>query len=167
MKITRRSLLTIFLELLLVMAVIYAVNLWRTRDSVSGIAPQLIEESIQGESISLTSMQGKPVLVHFWASWCPICTFVDGSIESISKDRQVVTVAMSSGSEEEVRQHLNENDLNFITINDENGQISEQWGVVGVPTSYIIDTSGEIRFVELGYTSALGLRLRMWIAEFL
>jgi alkyl hydroperoxide reductase subunit AhpC len=49
-------------------------------------------------------------------------------------------------------------------LNDEDGWISEKWGVHAVPASFIIDRTGRIRFVEVGYTTEIGLRLRLWWA---
>ena len=47
---------------------------------------------------------------------------------------------------------------------DEDGKLATQFGVHGVPTSYILDAKGKIRFREVGLTSSWGLRLRLWLA---
>jgi alkyl hydroperoxide reductase subunit AhpC len=52
----------------------------------------------------------------------------------------------------------------FRVINDESGEISNRWGVRGVPTTFVIDGGGEIRFVESGYTTTPGLMVRRWLA---
>ena len=54
--------------------------------------------------------------------------------------------------------------LNFTVIADEYGEIAKQWSVKGVPASFIIAADGNIRFVEVGYTTELGLRARLWWA---
>lgn len=77
----------------------------------------------------------------------------------------MITVALSSGSDAEIRQHLQEEELSFDVVNDADGEISQRWGVVGVPMSFIIDRQGEIRLRDVGYSSAPGLRLRLWIAD--
>ena len=165
MKIKRRTLITLAIELLVVVLIVYGVNLWRTRDAASGMAPALSGITIQGEAVDLSALRGQTVLVHFWATWCPICSFEEGSIQSISEETTTITVALSSGSDMEILTYLAENDLTFATLNDHDGLISNHWGVAGVPMSFIIDREGMIRFSELGYTSGPGLRLRLWLAD--
>jgi thiol-disulfide isomerase/thioredoxin len=152
-------------QFLLVVAIVIGVNAWRTRDAVGGIAPQLNDTTLTGETFQLSPTAGEPVYVHFWATWCPVCDAQDGNIQSLSEDYPVITVAMASGSDDEVRQHLIDNELDFRVINDESGAISNRWGVSGVPTTFIIDGQGEIRFVEMGYTTTLGLKLRRWLTK--
>jgi len=49
-------------------------------------------------------------------------------------------------------------------LNDPDGVIATRWGVRAVPASFIVDGAGQIRFVEIGYTTGIGLRLRLWLA---
>lgn len=58
--------------------------------------------------------------------------------------------------------HLVERQKRWLRWRDPSGQISGQFGVQGVPTSMILDASGIIRFIEVGYTTEVGLRLRLW-----
>ena len=161
----RRPIGRYILEALLVIAIIIGINSWRTRDAVSGEAPALAGTTLQGEAFTLPAKPREPLVVHFWATWCPVCNLQDSNIESLSEDYPVITVAMSSGSDDEVREHLQQESLTLRVINDASGVISSRWGVKGVPTTFIVDTSGEIRFVETGYTTTLGLRFRRWLAE--
>lgn len=149
--------------LLLVVITSIAVNLYKTRNTVTGPAPALSAESIHGKALSLIN-QNQPVLVHFWATWCPVCSLEHGSIDAIAKDYPVITIAMQSGNEAELIQFMQEKQLSFPVIEDDAGEIANQWNVRGVPASFIISPDGEIRFVEVGYTSEIGLRLRLWWA---
>jgi alkyl hydroperoxide reductase subunit AhpC len=49
-------------------------------------------------------------------------------------------------------------------LNDTDGSVSRAWGVQAVPASFIIDTDGQIHFIEVGYTTELGIRMRLWLA---
>jgi thiol-disulfide isomerase/thioredoxin len=105
------------------------------------------------------------VLVHFWASWCPVCRAEQSSIAAIAQDNQnVITIAMQSGTPEQVAAYMREQGIAFPVLNDPDGHIARAWGVHAVPVSFIIAPDGEIRFVEVGYTTQIGLRLRMWLA---
>ena len=152
----------IALQLLLVVAIIVGVRFWQQREIVRGVAPLLTGVLLDGKSVA--TRDGQPMLVHFWASWCPICSAEQGSIESLSKDYPTVTIAMQSGSDAEVTQHLRKENLSFAVLNDPDSTISRQWGVRAVPASFVIDAHGRIRFVEVGYTTGIGLRLRLWLA---
>ena len=164
-KIRIPRLWRIVLQGLLIVAIIVGVNLWRTRDAASGSPPPLVATTLDGDYFDLKEQRGKPLFVHFWAEWCPICSLQEGSIQSLSGDYEMVTVAMSSGDDEAVRAHMRERGLSYKVINDESGQIAQEWGVQAVPATFIIDAAGEIRFVEMGYSSRFGLILRHWLAE--
>jgi alkyl hydroperoxide reductase subunit AhpC len=48
---------------------------------------------------------------------------------------------------------------------DPDGRLARAWGVRSLPTSFVVDREGEIRTVEVGYTTELGLRARLWLAR--
>lgn len=155
----------IVLEVLVIVLVFFAVKTYLQRDLAQGIAPSLQGTLIDGQTVNLHSLQGKPVLVYFWATWCPVCKMQNGSVDSISEDHTVVTVAMNSGSDLEIEAFLEEKQLDFPVIADDSGVITERFGVSGVPTSFILDSDGSIAFTEVGYTTEWGLRLRLWMAS--
>lgn len=139
------------------MVVVLGVRMWQQRGIVAGTAP----------SLPGISWSKQPTLVHFWATWCPICRLEQGSIEALAKEYpNTITVAMQSGEQNVVSNYMREQALTFPVINDPDGLISQAWGVGAVPASFIVDAKGQIRFVEIGYTSSIGLRLRMWLAQF-
>jgi len=153
------------IEVLLVVALIAGIRVWQQRDIASGSAPALQGVLLDGKPYILPAKPAQPVLVYFWATWCPVCRAEQGTIEAIAHDNpNVITVAMQSGSRDEVAKHAGEQGLNFPVVNDPDGQISAAWGVHAVPASFIVDTEGEIRFVEIGYTTGVGLRVRLWLA---
>jgi thiol-disulfide isomerase/thioredoxin len=152
-------------NLLLFVIVVAGIRYWQHRDMPSGAAPALQGVTLAGQPYTLASRPGKPVLVHFWATWCPICRAEQGSIAAIAQDdANVITVAMQSGTAAEVAKHMQQQGIAFPVLNDSDGSISGAWGVHAVPASFIIAPDGQIRFIEVGYTTALGLRLRLWLA---
>lgn len=139
------------------------IHLWQTRNLAQGSAPSLTGQTLQGEWFDLERQTEWPLLVHFWATWCPVCKLETGDIASMSGAYPVVTVAMTSGSEGEVARFLRERQYHLPVINDPDGVIAAAWGVTGVPTSYIVDRNGRIRFVSVGYTLPMTLRIRLWL----
>lgn len=97
-----------------------------------------------------------------------MCELEQDTITALNKDWKVITVAFQSGGEEEVKRYVERKGLqNWPVIVDEEGKLAAQYGVKGVPASYIVDEEGTIRFREVGLTSSWGLRLRLWLAQWL
>ena len=157
----------LFLEVLVFLLIYLGLRAWMQRDLVAGVAPEIQSVDLNGSAVSLQDFQNQPVLLHFWASWCKICRFEQGAISSITDKWPVLTVAMESGTDEQVVHFMRQHNLSWHTINDETGGLADRYGVAGVPTSFIIDSKGKIRFRESGYTTAAGLRLRLWLADWL
>jgi thiol-disulfide isomerase/thioredoxin len=153
------------IEALILVVVVAGIRAWQQRDMVSGAAPVLQGMTLAGQPYKLPTHPDRPVLVHFWATWCPICSAEQGSIAAIARDHpNVITIAMRSGKPEDVVSFMKEQGIDFAVMNDADGSISSSWGVHAVPASFIIAPDGQIRFVEVGYTTGIGLRLRLWLA---
>jgi thiol-disulfide isomerase/thioredoxin len=150
-------------DILLLLLVFAAVQWWQARDLVQGAAPPLVGLLLDGTPYQLDPAAG-PQLVHFWASWCPVCRLEQGSIAAIAADRPVITIATTSGTAEEVGGYLAEHELSMPVLLDEDGELARAWGVNGVPATFVIDTDGNIRHALKGYATELGLRLRLWFA---
>ena len=151
-------------EAALFMLVLAGVHWWQTRDLPAGPAMALEGVLLDGQGAALGALRGRPVLVHFWATWCPVCTLEQDNINAIAQDHQVFSIAMQSGEDAAVREHMRKNHLSFPVINDADGVLARRWGIRGVPTSFVLDGTGHIRFVEVGYTTEAGLRLRLALA---
>ncbi len=108
--------------------------------------------------------QNEPILIHFWASWCPTCKVEAQNIETISKSFNVLTIALKSGSDKEINEYLKSRNLTFKVVNDSSGEITGRYSVSVFPTTIIYDKEGNEVFSEVGYTSTLGLWLRIWLA---
>ncbi|WP_445354981.1 protein disulfide oxidoreductase [Microbulbifer sp. EKSA008] len=150
----------IFITLAVLM--VTAVGYFHQRDIPENQAPQLEGQSLQGNLIDLKQMYSKgPVLIYFWATWCPYCRIVSPAVTDLSRDYQVVGVAMQSGTEEVVTEYMRNHKLAFPSLNDPYGVLSAQWGVKVTPTLLIVDTDGRVAWVTTGATSKLGLQLRL------
>lgn len=103
----------------------------------------------------------KPVLIHFWASWCPTCKLEASNIEFLSNYFEVVTIAVKSGSNKEIQDWLSKEGYGYNVVNDNEGAISSHFNIMAFPTTLIYDKDKNLIFSEVGYTSTLGLVLRM------
>lgn len=148
----------------LLAAVYFGVRYYQQRTLVEGPAPVLQATLLDGTRFNLAEHRGQPVLVYFWATWCPVCRLEQGGIESVAADHAVIGIAMQSGTAAEVTTYLRQHNLKVPVVNDPDGAIAAAWGVRATPTTFFVDDHNRIRFREVGYTSEPGLRLRLWLA---
>jgi len=148
-------------DIALVVLVVLAVQWWQSRDMPRGQALPLAGPGLQGEPLSLAALKGKPVLVYFWANWCPVCGLTSGNIANIAEDYAVMTVASTSGDVAEVKAHLQEKQLQMPVMMDESGDLARRWDLYGLPAIFIVNSQGAIDYASMGYASELGLRLRL------
>jgi thiol-disulfide isomerase/thioredoxin len=152
------------LELAVAVLVFLLLQAWLTRDAPRGAAPDITGALLDGTPVTLAGLRGKPVLVHFWATWCPICGLEQGSIDALARDYPVLTIAIDEGPADDIRAYLREAGVDYPVVHDPGNDIARAYTIRGVPTSFVIDRAGTIRFVETGYTTGIGLRLRLWWA---
>lgn len=119
----------------------------------------LNKDKLPIENISLNN---KPILIHFWATWCPICKVEAPNIQTISEHFEVLTIAVNSKNIEE---YLKENNVNFKVIDDKNNNYANKFNITVYPTTLIYDKNKNLIFSEVGYTSTIGLWLRLWWAD--
>ncbi len=147
---------------MLLLLLIFIIRSWQSRGHIEGAAPVILASTIKGQVFDLREQQSKPILVHFWATWCGICKLENSNIVNLAKDYQVMTIASWSDGPEQVKQYLESEQLDFPVIVDEDGEWAKVYGVKAVPASFIVDSNGQVQFVEVGYTTEMGLRLRLW-----
>ena len=166
-RFTQRTALRWGIQIGIVLIVFLGVRAWMARDMAAGQAPEFEAQLLDGTPVTLANYADEPMLLHFWATWCPICRLEEGEIVRLSQSHPVLTVAMQSGAEEEVRDHLNERERELAVINDPQGALAARYNVRGVPSTFIIDPDGEILFRKQGYAPPLELRFRLWLARWL
>lgn len=152
-------------EAVLLSVVVFVVQAYAARGTVSGEAPALAGVTITGDPVSLAAMRGRPVLVHFWATWCPVCKMEQGSIDALAEDHAVLTVAMDEASDADIRRYLDALAVDYPVLHDPAAALGARWGVHGIPASFIVGPDGSIAFRSVGYTTGIGLRLRLWWAS--
>jgi thiol-disulfide isomerase/thioredoxin len=164
MQIKRPKRKTI-MQLMMVILAIFIIRTYQQQNLTTGLAPSFSSQTLSGEVISSNPMPSQGVLIHFWATWCPVCNLENDNIQAISKDYKVLNIAIQSGSDLELQTYAEDNDMALDNlINDRSGTISKLFGVKGTPSSFFINPKGRIQFTEVGYVTSLGYRLRLWWA---
>ncbi|MCB1621682.1 MAG: redoxin domain-containing protein [Thiothrix sp.] len=159
----------LLLELLLLLVLILLVRGWQQQDLLSGEAADFRAMTLDGQFVSLADFRGQPLLLHFWASWCGVCEFEQPVISRVAQEWPVVTIAtFDSGTGDEVRRYMERKEIShWTTLLDTDSELAGEYGTTGVPTTFVVDGEGVIRFREVGFTSSWGLRFRLWLAGIL
>ena len=152
------------IKLLLVMFILSnIISYLRSPELESTQLPKIEAQLLDGSMFRMEV--GKPLLLHYWAVWCPTCKLEAANIEAVSKEYNVLTIAVNSGSDTKVKAYMQEHDLNFKVINDVEGIWAKRFKVEAYPTTFIYDNKGKLRFTEVGYTTTAGLWARLKITE--
>lgn len=146
-------------SIILIIAV-NVINFYKSQDLNKEDFPYKAFELIDGSSYILD--EEKPLLIYFWATWCPICKFQSPNIEELSKEYQVITFASQSGAKEEIQEYLKDNNLNFKVINDSFNDFAYRFNIKAYPTTLIYDKNKQLKFSDVGYTSSFSLKLKLW-----
>ncbi|MCC4832696.1 protein disulfide oxidoreductase [Shewanella sp. 1_MG-2023] len=150
--------------LLLFLVVSTAVDLWRGKDIPTQDLPHISALDLDGNLVDVMAMsQEAPVLVYFWGTWCPVCNFVSPSVDILSDYYPVVSVAMSSGSDERLAHFLDDKGYTLSTINDKQSFLAREWSVQVTPTVMVFK-DGELVHYTTGFTSLPGMWWRMVFA---
>lgn len=146
-----------------------ALSLWQVRNLPEGPAPASIGFDLEGRPVrwgaGQTFAPGRPMLLVFWASWCPICRFEEEALAKLAADWPVLLIATQSGDAAELARYFAARGIALPTVIDAQGEMARIWRVTATPTHFVIDAQGRIRHRSVGYTTPWGLRARLWWAE--
>ena len=126
---------------------------WEEAPRLGYLAPEIALVDLRGERISLRGLRGRPVLLNFWASWCPPCRAEIPALQEFYEryrgDVAVVGVNWSE-SPEEVRTFLERFGVGYPNLLDRQGKAFVTYRLTGVPTTFFLDEQGLIRGVWFG-----------------
>jgi peroxiredoxin len=128
------------------------------------LAPGFTLTSMQGEDISLVDYQGKPVVLNFWATWCPPCRaeiphFQDAAVKY---NGQAVIVGVDQGEPLSlVSDFANQFGVTYPMLLDPDNDVNRQYRVPALPTTLFIDANGVVREVFTGIINGAVLEDRI------
>lgn len=127
-------------------------------------APNFQLQSLDGKTVSLNDLRGQPVMVNFWATWCPFCRAERPTIQQVydewkTKGVVVLTIDIIDSRPTETAENaanfMSTNNYSFPVLLDNKMLVTRVYNIKQTPTSFLIDKDGVIREVTVGvYTKA-------------
>ncbi len=120
-------------------------------------APDFELVDLDGKVVKLSDYKGKPIFLNFWASWCGPCKAEMPHMVKLYEAKKemgfeilAINATTSEKNKENVKRFITEYGLTFPIPLDEKGTVTHQYGIIGFPTSFFIDSDGVIRSKALG-----------------
>jgi peroxiredoxin len=113
---------------------------------VGAKAPDFELKTLAGDTVKLSDLKGKKVMLNFWATWCPPCKAEMPAMEEFHKQAgdEVVILAVNIDPHLDVKAFVDENGITFPIPLDAEDKVNETYQVLSIPTTYFIDTKGNI-----------------------
>lgn len=120
------------------------------------LAPDFSLQTLEGETVTLSALRGRAVLVNLWATWCPPCRAEMPAIQKLYdeyKDQGFVVLAVNMTYQDDARAiapFMQENNLSFPVLLEETGEMARKYELRSLPSSFFINRDGIIQEVVIG-----------------
>lgn len=138
-------------------------------------APMFSAKTTSGKTLTLNSLRGKVVLVDYWATWCGPCRMATPTLQSLHKEfgsKGLAVVGMSvddARSVSQVKPFMKAFGVTYAvtTTPNANAQAAHAYRVDGIPSQYLIDKKGIVRWSQSGYSPSEKAMLSAMIKKLL
>jgi peroxiredoxin len=130
------------------------------RPAVGSLAPNFTLTSLTGESITLSQLRGKPVVLNFWATWCQPCQRELPALQATAEDyADMVTILGIDQAEDQaiVQKFVDRFGLTYPILLDAEYHASDLYNVRGMPTTFFVDRDGFIQHLWIGEMNRITL----------
>lgn len=116
-------------------------------------APSFTLPTLDGGEVSLADYEGQPVVLDFWASWCPNCNKTAPHLTRFAEERSdvaVIGINMDREGKSTIQDHVDKYGVKYPVALDEAGSVTETYRVTATSTYIFIDAEGVIRDIKAG-----------------
>lgn len=160
-RISRRLRIGFVVAAVIAALVVLEVVSGSSGSGVGRPAPQLPTSVLVPPAVQLDSLRGKPAAINFWASWCEPCRREAPELERLARSlhgsASVVGVDWSDGADS-ARAFIREHHMSYPDLRDGEGVVGQKYGLIGLPTTFILDSHGTISDVLQGPQTAQTVR---------
>jgi thiol-disulfide isomerase/thioredoxin len=124
-----------------------------TGAEVGKLAPNFLLQTLDGRTIRLSELRGRPVFLNFWATWCIFCVAEMPAIQRLADrygDRLVVVGVNVGQSEAEARAFADQAGIRYPLLLDPHLDVTRAYRVQAMPTSLAVDADGVVRALNYG-----------------
>jgi thiol-disulfide isomerase/thioredoxin len=150
-----------------VLVIIGIAGAWQSRHMPQGSAPTTFITGLDDESsLSIPTLKGNVEFIYFFAPWCQVCKLSAPNAATVSRwfpDISVHYVGMDFQSPEEVREFAAKHIQGTVYLG--NDSMRENWSINAYPAYAIVNSQGKISFNSVGYSTTLGMALRVFAAR--
>ena len=126
---------------------------------VGSLAPNFQLDSLEGQTVSLSDLRGKPVLINFWAVRCPDCRMEMPYLQQVYEEwsgKGLVLLAINNGeSPSRIGEFMQSQGFSFPVLLDTRGNVAQMYNIRGIPITFFIDKDGIIQDVKPGAFSSV------------
>ena len=119
------------------------------------MAPDFKSETVNEVSFSLANIKGKKILIHFWADWCSECRAefpkLEEAYQKYKNDNFEIIAVNVAQSGKHVKSFVDEFNLTFPMLLDEQSEIAKQYGIRGLPTNFFVDENMYVTKIIIGW----------------
>jgi len=155
-------------DVLLIAAVFLLVHNWQTRNlPVDEPAPETVLALLDGNGIRNAIGGGESGIVYFFAPWCFYCRSSIGNLDDLVSRGSVswaTAVALDYADVAEIQDFIDETGISLPVLMGRR-QTADDWSIRAFPTYYVIGADGRISSRSVGYSTAIGMRVRSWLAQ--
>lgn len=117
-------------------------------------APDFELTTLKGDVVSLSDYEGSPVMINFWATWCPPCRAEMPDMEHFHQNTAIeilaINLTQTEESDEQVQEFVDQYELTFPILMDEAIEVALLYQIQPIPTSIFLDAERTIQFVTYG-----------------
>lgn len=128
-------------------------------------APEIDLLTIDGEQVTLSGLRGQPILINFWATWCPPCReefpLMVAAREEHADDGLEILGVMHQDFADGAREFAKDMGATWPILDDPDDVAYDDYLVAGLPTSYFVDADGIVRAFSLGGFTEDGLAAQL------
>ena len=121
---------------------------------IGSSAPDFRLQNLDGQAVSLSDLRGKPVMLNFWATWCPPCRSEMPFLQQIYEewsDKGLVLLAIDIGEgPSQIKEFLEANNLSLPVLLDSDKSVAQRYNITGIPATFFIDKDGIIQEKIIG-----------------